>query len=1484
MAEEMRGEAWSPMQQLAIPREYRSTLKIPAISTALLDVENFIGCDTDSGRTMSTERSHFLWLDTSDRARSSVVINGAGGGKNRVGGIGPLLASVKNWDGEMRFIIATKAVYIEPEMGQPRFSVLGQQRLKEHGLILKQCYHGEVDALICDVAGEIIPLEEANNILVLKVFKHAKMLAAENSISAEGLNAAAVEVGKLNLPPVLTLKQLQEFGKRGRTDAEEVEMALTALLCATCMYAVEVSSLVLNEAKLSEKEKAWLWHWRWGHGDWNGPVRASEDMDEADKLTTVKLNVDCAICDKARFKRGSFPRNDPTLHAADPPFWRCYVDGYGGQESLGGESYDGAIGGYVFYCRSSKTLRNKLYASHKQFPVLLYQFLQDVESQHFRCREIVVDTFSVNISQEAEDVAALFRVKIIPISAGTPQENAFAESGVRVIGEMSRAFMAGAPHLPKKCWGLADNWSCWVRDIKPQKSLGWKSSFEIRTARKPPYHDLFLKIFGAPCNYSPIDGAVHKRGELTEDGWFVGVQWPMVLVMRKSDMKVISVSRKKVHVYEGSYIQQSAADIVNGGLQEIVGDGPFQKLDASNENFLAKNLAKKLAKNNDGKLEAVTSIKSLRGHVLNDQLVNPQVKPTANIQKSAMKSDPNQGEGVHVPEHVRIDMDSFLKDLDRLKAEALKKTSEEGLRSKIIKSIQEVRKAVVNNEITEGHLKIGKKQKKSGIISENILTGKRKRKSVSFVDQASVAEVPSANELPASVHDDELPDRGLLTGKAVKKLIPGDVVSCESVRFDGSIPGSFSNGNPERIHGRVVSKEKNGTYKVKWDDDDDVVLSHWTHLVLEIPKVSVETVLAILGDATELRSRPDDQSGAWPNNFFEALVRSDWRDWVMAVKKENAGWIINQAMREVKYTDMKRGARCIPLGELFSVKRDGRYKFRQIAFGNMLRPGKDFGETFASTVTADGMRWFFALACSANLPIFGWDATVGYLQAKLDIPVYAYLPSHHEYSELPMEDLAVLRTQLLELMSKEGPGGLKKFVAEQRRTARKNPETVLELLKSVYGIPSSGNSFAMLMRSTHVEKCGVHQTESDPSIYIKIVCEEKEDKGETSDSVLDPADKRSVECIGENGTTKVHCVDGTVVEFLVIIVWTDDVRYFGTDELRLQYEKDIKANLRVDFEGKTNSFVSCDYKQNFEAKTLEVTQSKYWEKCVEKYKHLWPDGVPKHRGVPISPTDAAYMLEPVTDEEFNLAKGLEFPNLLGQIQYPTVYTKLEMRFCVSLISRQRSKWSRRGFQILVKALEYGYATRDIGLMYSCGLDKHGVNKLYAYADSNFAAPRSQGCRMTMMNGCMVSCTSKRHTTTDTSTTEAEATEFFLGTRDVERLRNLMAEVGLFQQEATVIYQDNMPAIQIMTNRGSLPNKSKAMDIRVMSARNKVEDGKVLPVYVKTLGMLADIGTKALDEKQFVFLRDLANGYALVRASGGVVDLPSLVISAMELKV
>ena len=151
--------------------------------------------------------------------------------------------------------------------------------------------------------------------------------------------------------------------------------------------------------------------------------------------------------------------------------------------------------------------------------------------------------------------------------------------------------------------------------------------------------------------------------------------------------------------------------------------------------------------------------------------------------------------------------------------------------------------------------------------------------------------------------------------------------------------------------------------------------------------------------------------------------------------------------------------------------------------------------------------------------------------------------------------------------------------------------------------------------------------------------------------------------------------------------------------------------------------------------------------------------------------------------------------------------------------------------------------------------------MVGFADSSFTLPRSQGCRQVMMNGAAVSFTSKRHTTTDESTTSAELTEAYLLACDVEGFRTLMAEVGLRQEEPTVLWQDNQSAITIAMNRGSLAKKSRAMDVRVLSIRNKIEDMKVVPHYLSTEKMIADIGTKALDPKQFCLLRDKLCGYA-----------------------
>ncbi len=118
----------------------------------------------------------------------------------------------------------------------------------------------------------------------------------------------------------------------------------------------------------------------------------------------------------------------------------------------------------------------------------------------------------------------MFRVRLVPVSAGTPQEMAYAESAVRVIGEMSRSLMVGAPHLDESCWGLADVQEAYIHNFMPQQSKENMSPYERRTFRTPDLDAMFVRVFGCPAQYEPYGGALHKRGKKTEWGYFVGVQ------------------------------------------------------------------------------------------------------------------------------------------------------------------------------------------------------------------------------------------------------------------------------------------------------------------------------------------------------------------------------------------------------------------------------------------------------------------------------------------------------------------------------------------------------------------------------------------------------------------------------------------------------------------------------------------------------------------------------------------------------------------------------------------------------------------------------------------------------------------------------------------------------------------------------------------------------------------------------------------------
>ena len=307
----------------------------------------------------------------------------------------------------------------------------------------------------------------------------------------------------------------------------------------------------------------------------------------------------------------------------------------------------------------------------------------------------------------------------------------------------------------------------------------------------------------------------------------------------------------------------------------------------------------------------------------------------------------------------------------------------------------------------------------------------------------------------------------------------------------------------------------------------------------------------------------------------------------------------------------------------------------------------------------------------------------------------------------------------------------------------------------------------------------------------------------------------------------------------------------------------MSSKIKVKFLGVPREFVGTEFLQDVSRGLCELKAPEYWMQAADKFSYLFKDGLKVRLNV-LSISDEKVLSEEVSDQEYDEAKHLPYRELCGVISYPASCSKLEMRYCVSLCGRYRMKWGMKQFKVLMRAFEYGYSTRETGVIYSKGLDEHGSNVIYCFADSGHNVPRSQGCNITMMNGGCISLVTKKHTISAGSTCEDELIEFCNGVHKVCGFRNMSSEMGMHQDEPTVIYQDNEAAVQIELHRGSLSSRSKHMQLAVLRSRNKVEDQLVKPVFRRTTEMWADIGTKALPDKQFAYLHDKMNGYALIK--------------------
>jgi hypothetical protein len=383
----------------------------------LLDVEHHFCHDPGSAVGTSTKRDDFVWFDESEAAKKSVHIRGPSVGAPGCEGRGPLACRVEK-NGVPHGLIDPEGVGAAAEMN---FRVTSSQLFKKRGARVVSGKFNEPDVLECVRTGEQVDMVTDDNILVMET----KGTAADIEDSPE-FRRLVEDIKLEKRSPLVNLTPCLKGGSDGQAENSKwVNMSKTSfltkflLLTATVM-AMNATTLVFNEARASPEERSRLWCRRFARCDTNRFGKMASMPECGDFPSLPRLNEDNVVSDEEKFTRRTFKANDPAVTMDCPPWWRVHVDGCGGQNSLGGESYEGAVGSYLFVCCSTGSCDARSCASHEQFPAALHQFLRRVESEHFKVQMIYMDTFSVNISEDVEEVCALCGATIAPVSAGTP--------------------------------------------------------------------------------------------------------------------------------------------------------------------------------------------------------------------------------------------------------------------------------------------------------------------------------------------------------------------------------------------------------------------------------------------------------------------------------------------------------------------------------------------------------------------------------------------------------------------------------------------------------------------------------------------------------------------------------------------------------------------------------------------------------------------------------------------------------------------------------------------------------------------------------------------------------------------------------------------------------------------------------------------------------------------------------------------------------
>jgi hypothetical protein len=311
-------------------------------------------------------------------------------------------------------------------------------------------------------------------------------------------------------------------------------------------------------------------------------------------------------------------------------------------------------------------------------------------------------------------------------------------------------------------------------------------------------------------------------------------------------------------------------------------------------------------------------------------------------------------------------------------------------------------------------------------------------------------------------------------------------------------------------------------------------------------------------------------------------------------------------------------------------------------------------------------------------------------------------------------------------------------------------------------------------------------------------------------------------------------------EILLVQIYVDDIIFGSTD---MSMCKDFELLMQNEFEmsmmGELTFFLGLQVKQSSEG--IFINQAKYIQDLLKKYKlaEVSPMRTPMATGLKLHKDLSGVSVE------CKLYRGM-----IGSLLYLTA-SRPDIMFATCICARYQSDPKESHMSAVKRILRYLKKSPSLGLWYplNSGFD------LLAYTDSDYGGcqvdRKSTSGSCQFLGGKLVSWSSKKQNCVSTSTAEAEYVAAASCCSQALWMQTQLRDYGYTFNKIPILC-DNKSAIAISANPVQ-HSKTKHIDIRYHFLKHHVEEGNVEMYFVNTQFQLADLFTKALDEKRFNFL-------------------------------